>query len=589
MKAMTTITTVVIVTFIAAVIVTVISANPCTPSVVEEEQLRHVRSVTNGSMPLTMCIITQSDSSLQLGPIISQNIGHGHFGFQIVSITDPSYDFSNNCNVVIEIVAEPLPTRILCPEQCYPYPYMKLSSELIESLMNKFNPVSTDIAVTCSLTLSMVLGKVGKNSHDKHIFVKRLFRMLFWHRLMECQEHKVWAPHRGSNSEAITRRVVEGVVIWIGSQDNLQLIRDQSVVLSGEEYHNIHAVIGWAATDTMYPCTKNGITCKGGGVKHLPKPAINYMPPGWACAQRRPLRALSHVLLLFDPKYVVLIDDDTFLNFQLFKHRFSSYLNGEMTEIPAVIGEYQGQTGPYGHLSTGGSFAGGAGYIIGKKAIDILVNKEIEYFVSENGKPSGILFGDNEYRSKSQIFYLSVLLEGLKTTDNSCIVSQSPSDSTITYPNHTVASSYKLLQSLKQWGLDHYFQGSDTSSWFTYNKKVLPLSIRLIDYCTNLMANENTCYHSDHSLSRCLIYGGGIYPVGIGCHSEAKEVPVDFLYGLCFMAKDCELHRHVTCHRYVPDKTGGNDVSPVRIKASNKAMYKVYSSVFNGTLTDTFM
>ncbi len=562
---------------------------PCKPSIIEKEQLQHVRSITNGSMPLMMCIITPTDFASHLEPIISHNVGHGQFGFQIVVVNDPAYDFQSNCNVVVEIVSELQPSRMLCPEQCFPYPYSRLPRELIESLMNKFNHVTTDIAVSCSLALSMVLGKVGKHSHDKHIVIKRLFRMLFWHRLMECQEHKVWASHRSSNSEAITRRVVEGVVIWIGSQDNLQLIRDQSTVLSGEEYHNSRAIIGWAATDTMYPCTKNGITCNGGGLKHLPKPAINFMPPGWACAQRRPLRALSHVLLLFDPKYVVLIDDDTFLNFKLLKHRFSSYLDGEMTEIPVVIGEYQGQTGPNGHLSTGGSFAGGAGYIIGKKAIDMLVSKEIEYLVSENGKPSGILFGDNEYRSKSQIFYLSVVQEGLKAADQSCVVSQTPSDSTITHPNHTIASSYKLLQSLKQWGLDHYFKGQDTSSWYKYHKKILPLSIRLVDYCTNLMAGENTCYHSDHSLSRCLIYGAGIYPVGIGCQSEAKETPTDFLYGLCFMAKQCELHQHVTCHRYVPDKNGGSTSAPVRLKASNKAMYKVYSSVFNGTLTDTFM
>jgi hypothetical protein len=33
---------------------------------------------------------------------------------------------------------------------------------------------------------------------------------------------------------------------------------------------------------------------------------------------------------------------------------------------------------------------------------------------------------------------------------------------------------------------------------------------RLIDLCANLMAAENTCHHSDHSLGRCLVYGAHV-------------------------------------------------------------------------------
>lgn len=41
---------------------------------------------------------------------------------------------------------------------------------------------------------------------------------------------------------------------------------------------------------------------------------------GWGCAQRRPLRALSHTLLLFDPEFVLVVDDDTYVNLNLLKY-----------------------------------------------------------------------------------------------------------------------------------------------------------------------------------------------------------------------------------------------------------------------------
>ena len=47
------------------------------------------------------------------------------------------------------------------------------------------------------------------------------------------------------------------------------------------------------------------------------------------CAQNRPLRALAHILLLYDPIYILIADDDTYINIQmllpgglLYKHNF---------------------------------------------------------------------------------------------------------------------------------------------------------------------------------------------------------------------------------------------------------------------------
>jgi hypothetical protein len=38
----------------------------------------------------------------------------------------------------------------------------------------------------------------------------------------------------------------------------------------------------------------------------------------------------------------------------------------------------------------------------------------------------------------------------------------------------------------------------------------MKIAVRLIDLCTNSMAGENTCLHSDHSLGRCLLYGAQV-------------------------------------------------------------------------------
>ena len=203
---------------------------------------------------------------------------------------------------------------------------------------------------------------------------------------------------------------------------------------------------------------------------------------------------------------------------------------------------------------------------------------------------------------------------------------------------------------------------------------LVPLAVRLIDVCVHLMAHENTCHHSDHSIGRCLIYGAYADPVNSGCHSTASagnamRDPFDMLdptgvkvmsllplththppppyptlpslsiyltfdstnvqIGLCFMAPVCNISEQITCHRYKPRVTqstslpsarkdmttlprttnnflgtpsthhnlyyrSGENVNgkiiiePVKI-SSKKDYYKVFSSAFNGSFTDSFM
>jgi hypothetical protein len=124
-----------------------------------------------------------------------------------------------------------------------------------------------------------------------------------------------------------------------------------------------------------------------------------------------------------------------------------------------------------------------------------------------------------------------------------------------------------------------------------------------------------------------MLYGALAQPVGVACHSQ---VPLDAAaaagvkVGMCFTAPTCNVSEQLTCHRYyaekIPTVTGtkpaasikelisaseslGQDnqippVSapvilpgaflPVRLRKQN-GYYKVFSSIYDGNITDTFM
>jgi hypothetical protein len=65
---------------------------------------------------------------------------------------------------------------------------------------------------------------------------------------------------------------------------------------------------------------------------------------GWGCAQRRPLRALAHATLLFDTDFVLLVDDDSYINIKLLLHEgiFSGIIMSELRNSPLVLGQLTG-------------------------------------------------------------------------------------------------------------------------------------------------------------------------------------------------------------------------------------------------------
>jgi hypothetical protein len=220
------------------------------------------------------------------------------------------------------------------------------------------------------------------------------------------------------------KRKINGMIVWIGSQEKYRLMENQHFTLLNESFHNDSAIIGWTATDTIYSCSPESIKCYGNHKKYatlLPASNINFMPSGWGCAQRRPLRALSHLLLFYHMNFLILLDDDTYFNYYLFQKKYLSLFMTSSSTISSsaaslsssslsaltrrekvritrreqsntldekenekegtfYFGEALGKTGENGHLSKEGFFVGGSGYIFNHKLLIKLINKEVLYF-----------------------------------------------------------------------------------------------------------------------------------------------------------------------------------------------------------------
>ena len=479
----------------------------------------------------------------------------------------------------------------------------------------------------------------------------RLLREIFWRRIFECQEKKIWqsifyhhyqeskereyvpSQVRGGGGNLtffetsgggglamrtlppLQARPLDALVVWVGSRDKAALLQSQNRVIgmytrarsssSGGEGRD---VVGFAATDELFPCSAGAIKCLGGGRRHLPQSAINFMPSGWSCAQRRPLRALAHVLLLYSPEVLILADDDTFVNMGLFMDRYYSSYRNDFLRAPIVLGEFQGKTGQHGHLTTSGLFAGGAGYILSRKTIELLNTREVAHgpYGQRHTSSSANADVQDEFRSKFQWMSLSVLREATEackacppSSRRACPESTAPGAGSVALPSPFEARQMRTIRSISHWGVQLDNSSSSSSSagggreGATGSSSVVPIDVRLVDLCVHLMAGENTCLHSDHSVGRCLFFAARAYPIGVGCQNLAPHPSRrdagggdDLLLGQCFMTPVCDLTQHITCHRYAQD-SGGGGPRPVRT-STNRNYYKNYSSFYNGFVTDTY-
>jgi hypothetical protein len=323
-----------------------------------------------------------------------------------------------------------------------------------------------------------------------------------------------------------------GIVIWIGSENKLELIRTQTIPLySSSLAHpfirrindtsttNSHTttVIPWVATEALYSCRKGSTKCHGsnGKYKFIPKSDINYMSSGWGCAQRRPLRALAHVLSLFDPLYIVILDDDTFFNFPLFLRKYSSSLMNEMMHAPIVLGEFVGRSGDKGHLSKLGMMAGGSGYILGKALLNRLAAKEVIESLAPVIVSNQVAVTSNElivpistsstttststlvtsegwqdlYRSVDHINYLSLAKELKKLSVT--VTASSEKDSS--HEHLIIMNASSVMYNKIRYGFTYTTTGQDVL--VTRMETGFRVQSRLIDLCVYLMSQEHTCLH----------------------------------------------------------------------------------------------
>ena len=380
---------------------------PCVPDAIETEHYQGDRNanfshIINGhSLSLVLCVIIPVQPWKTLATTAMNGVKNEGFSIKIL---DKSPLKTHQCNVQLHLVDDKsIEKRHLCPGQCRPTPRIDLSYKLIVGLpATSISLINSSL--TCTLTISMLISP-SQSSNTKEntmITLSQLIRAVFWRRIMECYENKFWqtrytsditreqqSPMGGGQIHVdIPRRSMHSLVIWIGSKAQYPLINEQAQVLTGQPFVGPDAVLGWAATDEAYPCRNEGIRCESSRghwfrryLQTLPTSAVNFMPSGWACAQRRPLRALAHLLTLLDPQIVILLDDDTLLNYPLLMHKYGTYLTqGAMARRLLLMGELGGKWGELGHVTKWGMFAGGAGYILGKQTIKALTTNAVKYY-----------------------------------------------------------------------------------------------------------------------------------------------------------------------------------------------------------------
>eukprot|EP01041_Mallomonas_annulata_P004683 gene4683-9280_t len=518
---------------------------------------------TKGNGKRTICIQGLADRILRFQNVNIDYLNSYHnYTFLTIQI-DAKIPMS--CDVLIRLVDDKKNHhRRICPGICRPIPHVDISWEWLIHSQDKAT------AITCSLTFQMWHRSLPAGSNrTSTAYMTSLLSAVADRRILECNEQSSWSIDGSHNNiRAVDRRRVYGLAIWVGSVSRRQVSEHQQKVLQSEPFHGRQAVVGWSADDDLFPCRNGSTRCRTADKRGNFK---QYMPLtqlgdercefGWACAQRRPLRALAHCLLLFDPDFLFLGDDDTYLNYALLQRKLGQFIRVNMTRDSFIIGNFLNPRP--GQLSPRGFFLGGAGYLMGRAVLEKLVAKEV---LSQPPPPTTPLSRTSKAeRFSSQQFasHLSLLRDAKSAADIAC-------------PEGCIDMTQTSQSS----------QSSDGSTQGSASVSV-PIGVRLVDLCTHLLAGEHTCHHSDHSLSRCLFYGLPSLPMGLPCAFEAtaqqlrERVPF-----MCGHIWPCNISSHLTCHRYKPsaadsgrgrdsgDSNGNgsdDDISPVRtyLTASN--------------------
>lgn len=509
-------------------------------------------SLPNSSFPtqLLLCIETTFAAQSLLASSSPKKL---NLNYRLISETskygerDSNAETPEGCSVVVSIVDKnpsTLVQRERCPGVCKKIPYITLPQQSLK-LLPEQNSVTFS---KCSMNLT-----ISYHRSNSTTYLSEALKAIATRKLLECDEnfhnfYHSWDYHTSatfastddytitinglnkiqSQSSPITRRTVYGVVMWIASLSRIKMAENQIRVLTYRQklHDDQKRIVGWVAADDVYPCMAGSTICSDKITTKQSQSQYNAdmpftlldkatTPPGWACAQRRPLRALAHVLRLYDPDFVLLVDDDTFVNVKFLSYGsiLSSYILTSMRHENIVLGEMNVHDKK---TTATGFYFGGAGYLMGRGVLSNLSGTTIS---SRGYSKSDI------YRTKRQIKNLGLLEDALMNSNASCAACIQPRQS-----SGKIDSRSSILVS----------QTAD-------------MSIRVIDLCVNMMADMGTCYHSDHSLTRCFAHGTYSDTKSAGCES-----PLNVTFGgeviavsMCYEGISCDLKAALTCHRYV--------------------------------------
>lgn len=460
----------------------------------------------------------------------------------------------NDCDVLIKFVGKTTKPQLQaerCPGICRQAPLLLVSPLFLKALTDLTEGSFLMCSMNVTTSEALVRGRMGvtgsdisKTDRDLHIGL--ILKTIAIRRLLECNEKanpvadsswdynavgrdrapvksiaaKVSQSYTASTALLQSKRQVYGVVLWVASKSRILLAYNQARVLSLQDKNELDAtrITGWIATEDVYPCNHAKNKC------YLPSEVkcynelmphtyihLNRSSDGWACGQRRPLRAIAHVLSIYDPDFMLVVDDDTYVNMNLIQYGsiLSSYILTTMKNSNLVMGEMLGNG-----IGRNGFYYGGSGYLFGRGVIKQLTGNYMESWKGE---------GDS-HRRADQIEKLGLLDEAIVTSEKLC-------------PTCVTVQPYK---------------GKAENVRF-----VAKLAVRVIDVCVNMMAQSGTCYHSDHSFSRCLAHGVYADTVPIRCDGTNISLSSgsNYTFGMCWWRHVCDPSYTITCHRHFADPT----------------------------------
>lgn len=469
--------------------------------------------------PLVICIVRNKLSQLLL-----QRLGSSA-PFKHITLDQPRSSshyvvaVENKCRAVLHVVRR-LEPRDPVLEKCRPVPHIKLSSSWVNQTLHAASgpniPLSSSFSADQLDSVLASLQKLLPDVWDERKGLEAKMLVLVARRLQECYEPSAWLPLMQqvaelladpSATEQVTqilqnmpRRPVRALWLSIGSLARKELQRDQMRLLQGQQsglpYDAKAFVAGWAATEDVYPCLKenhcNYTTTDHQYKLYMPRTGMPNAPTGWKCAQTRTLRSLVHVLALFEMDFIFILDDDTFVSKYLFFHpKFDQLMEKYVVHSNVVLGSLQ--LADY-DVTRNGFYWGGSGLLFGRAVLDRLRSNVIPGPVRRSSSWSGT----NMTRE------LSLYYEAMHNSQLLC-------PSCMTWNQSAESSMYGLGQTATT-------------------------TVSLAEVCLHLLSHPNTCYHSDHALSRCLAHG--TYSKFLDAPCTGKKFGDWF--GMCYPFKICK-------------------------------------------------